>query len=74
LFDLFGDGLSEMLNGARNAGYVKGLASNLVMGGLSHLHYADDTIILTENDEGSIDAIKFIMYCYEAISGLKINY
>jgi hypothetical protein len=63
-----------MLNGARRAGYVKGLAPNLVEGGVSHLQYAHDTIILTENDECSFAAIKFILYCYEAMSGLKISY
>ena len=41
---------------------------------MSHLQYADDTILVMENDEDSFIAIKFLLYCYEEMSGLKINY
>jgi hypothetical protein len=74
LFDFVGEGLAEMLNSARVAGHIKGLAGHLVEGGVSHLQYADDTIILMENDMDSFITIKFLLYCYEAMSGLKINY
>jgi hypothetical protein len=46
----------------------------LVQGGITHLQYADDTVLLIENDEESILTIKLILYCFEAMSGLKINY
>jgi hypothetical protein len=46
----------------------------LVQGGITHLQYADDTVLLIENDEESIITVKLILYCFEAISGLKINY
>jgi hypothetical protein len=74
LFDFVGEGLAEMLNSARVAGHIKGLAGHLVEGGVSHLQYADDTIILMENDMDRFITIKFLLYCYEVMSGLKINY
>jgi hypothetical protein len=73
LFNLVGDGLAGMLNAARQTGDVKGLASELVSGGLSHLQYADDTILLLEDDEDSFIALKFLLYCYESMSGLKAS-
>ena len=59
---------------SRNNGEIKPLASHLVDGGISHLQYADDTIIMIENDNNSIMTVKFILYCFEAMSGLRINY
>jgi hypothetical protein len=62
------------LNLAKNNGHLRGLAQNLVQGGVTHLQYADDTILLIENDEESTLTVKLILYCFEAMSGLKINY
>jgi hypothetical protein len=66
--------LGSLLNTAKNNGHLRGLAQNLVQGGLTHLQYTDDTVLLIENDEGSILTVKLILYCFEAMSGLKINY
>jgi hypothetical protein len=48
--------------------------SNLIEGGLTHLQYVDDTIICLEVYENSIVHTKFLLYCFECFSGLKINY
>jgi hypothetical protein len=45
-----------------------------VEGGLTHLKYADDTIIFLSLDEQTILNTKFLLYCFEDMSGLKINY
>jgi hypothetical protein len=42
------DALSAMLSRACSAGVIQGLVPHLVTGGLSHLQYADDTIILLQ--------------------------
>lgn len=68
LFNLVADALSEMLNNAKQA------VPHLVPGGLTHLQYADDTILFMTNTEENIVTVKFLLYCYEAMSGLKINY
>jgi hypothetical protein len=39
------DALAGMLDKAREAGHIRGLVPNLVEGGITHLQYADDTII-----------------------------
>lgn len=74
LFNLVADALSEMLNRAKEAGHLEGLVPQLVQGGLTHLQYADDTILFLANTEENIATIKFLLYCYEEMSGLKINY
>ena len=74
LFNFVGDALSAMLCAASNAGDIVGVTSDLVEGGLTHLQYADDTIILIGNSEMNVRNLKFILYCFEAMSGLKINY
>jgi hypothetical protein len=43
-------------------------------GGLTYLQYADDTIIFLEAEEQYIANVKFLLYCFENMSGLKINY
>jgi hypothetical protein len=41
---------------------------------LTHLQYADDTVICLETDEDSIANAKFLPYCFKNMSGMKINY
>ena len=50
------------------------MCSNLIPHGLTHLQYADDTIILVELNEACLAHLKFILLCFEAMSGLKINF
>jgi hypothetical protein len=41
---------------------------------LTLLQYVDDTIVCMEIDRDSIENIKFLLYCFENMSDLKINY
>ena len=43
-------------------------------GGVTHLQSADDTILFLDLNEQSIATMKFLLYCYEAMSGMKINF
>lgn len=74
LFNLAADALAHILNRARTQGFIKGVVTHLIEGGITHLQYADDTIIMTEGDAKSIKHIKFLLYCFEWMPGLKINY
>lgn len=74
MFNLVVDALSEMLNKAKEGGHLQGLVPHLVTRGLTHLQYADDTILFMTNTEENIITVKFLLYCYEAMSGLKINF
>lgn len=41
---------------------------------MTHIQYVDDTIIMVDGSENSIANLKTILYCFEWLSGLKINY
>jgi hypothetical protein len=63
-----------MLDHASSVGHIKGLVSHLVDNGVTHLQYADGTILLIELDDLAIANLKFILICFEILSGLKINF
>ena len=63
-----------MLTKARKHGLIRGVVPHLVHGGLTHLQCADDTVILVEGDRESIKNIKFLLYYFEWMSDMKINY
>jgi hypothetical protein len=74
LFNLVSDALAVMLENAKNSGHIKGLMPHLIEGGITHLQYADDTVIFMEMEEQTVVNVKFLLYCFENMSGLKINY
>jgi hypothetical protein len=74
LFNFIADALSILLDHASAAGHIKGVVSHLVANGVTHLQYADDTILLIELDDLAIANLKFILICFEILSGLKINF
>jgi hypothetical protein len=55
-------------------GTSKGWFPHLVPGGATHLQYADDTILLFQNERNNIVNVKFLLLCFELLSGLKINF
>jgi hypothetical protein len=68
------DTLSTLMTRAAELGLIKGVMSRLIPEGISHIQYADDTILMVEGDDKSITHMNFILYCFEWLSGLKINY
>ena len=74
LFDFIADALALMLDAASRAGHIKGVIPHLIPGGVTHLQYADDTILLIQNDTLSMANLKFLLIWFELLSGLKINY
>jgi hypothetical protein len=74
LFDFMADALSALLDAAARAGHLRGVVPHLIQGGVTHLQYADDTILLLDLDDSSIANLKFILIAFEILSGLKINY
>ena len=74
LFNLVGDALSAMLHLASTRGEIRGLVPQLIEGGLTHLQYADDTVIFLNFNTETISNMKFILFCFEAMSGMKVNY
>jgi hypothetical protein len=74
LFNLVADSLATLMEKAKEAGLIRGLVPDLVERGLTHLQYVDDTVICLEIDEESITNTKFLLYYFENMFGLKINY
>ena len=74
LFNVVADAFSNFLTAASREGVLEGLVPHLKEGGLTHLRYADDTIIFLDNSETNFEILKFLLLCYESMSGMKINY
>jgi hypothetical protein len=63
-----------MIASAERSGLFKGLAENLVEHGVAILQYADDTILLIHDDVEGARNLKLLLYIFEIMSGLKINF
>ncbi|XP_028069007.1 uncharacterized protein LOC114271593 [Camellia sinensis] len=74
LFNIVAEGLNLLMSRAKEVGLIKGASIGPNDLRLSHLQFADDTIIFCEADVGEIIAIKRILRCFEVLSGLKINF
>jgi hypothetical protein len=74
LFDFIVDGLAAILAKASSAGHIEGVIPHLIPGGVTHLQYADDTMILIRPTGVGIANLKTILLCFENMSGLKINF
>lgn len=66
--------LNILLERARELNIIKGtkIETNGVI--LSHLQFADDTILFYNNDRVEMANIKRILRCFQLMSGLKINF
>lgn len=74
LFNFVADCLARMIRQAQESGLLIGLASNLIPYGVVALQYADDTIICLKEDMEIARNMKLLLYLYEMMSGLKINF
>jgi hypothetical protein len=74
LFNFVYEAVSTMLSRANTTGHIKGVVPHLMPGGITHLQYADDTLILIQYDEQQLINLKFLLLCFEEMSGQKINY
>jgi hypothetical protein len=74
LFDFVADALDAILAKAREAGHIQGVVPHLILGGVTNLQYADDTMITIQNTEEGLVNLKFILLCLELLSGMKIKF
>lgn len=68
------DALSNLLDTGTEKGHISGVLGDLIPGGISHIQYADDTVIMIDGSDRSIFNLKSIMYCFKWMLGLKINF
>lgn len=74
LFNLVGEALHCMLVKAERVGIFHGISIGGTDGSLSHLQYADDTVIFVRNNLEDIRGVKRVLLGFEMLSGLKINF
>ena len=53
---------------------ISGLMLQVVDGGIISLQYADDTLLFLENNLEKANNLKWLLICFEQMSGMKINY
>lgn len=68
------DAFCVMLGKAVSKGHIKGVLDHLIPDGITHTQYADDTVIMIDGSYQSITNLKLTLYCFEWLTGLKINY
>lgn len=68
------DVFTRMLIKAVEHNLIAGLMNDSINGGVISLQYADDTILFLENNVDKARHFKWILACYENLSGTKINY
>jgi hypothetical protein len=59
---------------AKQNGLISGLADHVIEGGCAILQYADNTILFIQDDMESARNLKLLLYIFESMSGLKINF
>jgi hypothetical protein len=76
LFVLVMDAFNRLLSRAMERGFLFGLRIDNLNDSpleISHLLFADDTLIMCDADVDQIHNLDHILLCFEAISGLKVN-
>jgi hypothetical protein len=68
------DGLTRMILKAQSNNLFCGLISRIIDKGVVVLQYADDTIICLDHSIEGARNLKLLLYMYELMAGLKINF
>jgi hypothetical protein len=63
-----------MVNQAQNNVLIVGLVDHIIPHGIAILQYANDTIICLKHDLEKARNMKLLLYLYEMMAGLKINF
>lgn len=74
LFNFVADGLSRMIQKAQSNKLFTELIDHIVDNGVAVLQYADDTIICLKHDTDGARNLTMLLYMYELMAGLKINF
>jgi hypothetical protein len=63
-----------MIHKAQENSLVTGLISHIIPKGVAILQYADDTILFLKHDLNGATHMKLLLYRFEMLAGLKINF
>lgn len=73
-FNLVADVLTRMLIKAANHNLINGLLLGFNRTGVISMQYADDTLLFLKNDLEQVMNLKWLLSCFEQISGMRINF
>ncbi|XP_028093947.1 uncharacterized protein LOC114294046 [Camellia sinensis] len=74
LFNIVAEGLNILFQRAKALELIKGVVIGLRKVNVTHLQFANDTIVFCEAEENDILNVKRILRCFEVLSRLKINF
>ena len=74
IFNFVADGLSRMIHKAKKNDLLTSLADHIIDKGVVVLQYADDIIIRLKHNIQGARNMKLLLYMYEMMAGLKINF
>ena len=74
LFNLVVDIFTRMLMKAAANNLIFGLLPQVLEGGVISLQYADDTLLFLEDDLEKANNLKWLLLCYEQMTGMRINF
>ena len=74
LLNFAADSLTRMVENAQERGLFTGLIDHIIPNGVAILQYVDDTIIFLKHDLEGARNMKLLLYMYEMMAGLKINF
>jgi hypothetical protein len=74
LFNIAADGLACLIEKAQDMKLIEGLIPHIISNGCAYLQYADDTILLLQDNLEFARNLKFILILFEKMSRLKINF
>ncbi|XP_028094579.1 uncharacterized protein LOC114294649 [Camellia sinensis] len=68
------EGLNILINRTYEKGFIKGIKVGVNEVMISHLQFADDSLLFCETDLDQLVHIKRVLRCFEILSGMKINF
>jgi hypothetical protein len=74
LFNFVVDIFTRLLSKAMANNLIQGLCTDVVPDGVISLQYADDTILFVDSNPEKARNLKWVLTCFERVSGMKVNY
>lgn len=74
IFNFVANCLTRMVLRAQSNGLVTELINHIVPTGVAILQYADDAIVFLKNDVERAVNMKLLLYLFELLASLKINF
>lgn len=62
-----------MLEKAKDEGLISGFQVSSNGESITHLHFADVTLLFVDASLEEVQQLKIILLCFEAITGMKVN-